>query len=434
LRTAPGAGAAAEPSPEVEGALTEARAQIEAETGLAVDEAFRRGRSQSASRLAQSVIMRHAPNLSWRDRLDEVLLHPRLGYLALLLSLLLLFEFVFLVGSALEGPLLAVFEAVVAGIAPIVPPSTLLGAVVGGAIQGIAGGLAIVLPYLVPFLLGLSFLEDVGYLPRVAFLMDSLMRRLGLDGKAIVPFILGYGCTVPAVMSTRIMEDSRQRSLAAALTTLLPCAARLSIVFGLVAFHLGPGLALAIFLADLVLVAAIARAVSYLLSQDQPGLILEMPAYRIPSWRGLTAKLFVRLRDFVLHAWPVLIIGSMVLAALVFFGLDDFFNLLVRPFTWVLGLPAATGVPLIFGVLRKELSLVMLGQALGSPDFSAALTPTQMLTFTTFVVLYLPCLATLSVLHREFGRRQMLVISMLSVALALACAIVVRLASSLLYV
>jgi ferrous iron transport protein B len=89
----------------------------------------------------------------------------------------------------------------------------------------VAGGIAIVLPYLVPFLLGLGFLEDIGYMPRVAFLMDALMHRIGLHGKAIVPFILGYGCNVPAVMTTRMLEERRDRFLAAALATMVPCGA-----------------------------------------------------------------------------------------------------------------------------------------------------------------------------------------------------------------
>jgi ferrous iron transport protein B len=91
-------------------------------------------------------------------------------------------------------------------------------------------------------------LEDVGYLPRVAFLMDSLMHKLGLHGKSIVPFILGFGCNVPAIMATRILEDKRERYISAALSTMVPCAARLAVVFGLVAYYLGPVVALGIYL------------------------------------------------------------------------------------------------------------------------------------------------------------------------------------------
>ena len=138
-------------------------------------------------------------------------------------------------------------------------------------VQGIAGGVAIVLPYLMPFLFGLGLLEDLGYLPRIAFLMDGLMHRIGLHGKAIVPFILGYGCNVPSVMSTRILEDRRDRVMAATLAVLVPCAARLSVVFGLVAFYLGPLFALAIYLFNIVVIALLGKVLTRLIPRILPG-------------------------------------------------------------------------------------------------------------------------------------------------------------------
>ncbi len=121
-----------------------------------------------------------------------------------------------------------------------------------------------------------------------------------------------------------------------------------------------------------------------------------------------------------------MIAGSVVLALLTFFGLTPMLDLLVRPLTWVLGLPAATGVPLAFGILRKELSLVMLGQALGTLDFNLVLTQTQMITFAVFVVFYIPCLATLVVLRRELGWRAMGSVAALATVVALVVALAVR--------
>jgi ferrous iron transport protein B len=291
---------------------------------------------------------------------------------------------------------------------------------------------AIVLPYLLPFLFGLGFLEDIGYLPRVAFLMDALMHRIGLHGKAIVPFILGYGCNVPAVMSTRTLEEPRDRYLAAALATLVPCAARLAVVFGLVAYYLGPTTAFALYLFNLLVIAITGRILSKMMPEDTPGMILEMPAYRIPTIRNVTGKAWFRVREFVVEAWPVLIAGSAVLAVLNYFDMTPVFNWLVRPVTWLMGLPTETGVPLIFGILRKELSLVMLGQALGSVNFDTVLTADQMIVYATFVMFYLPCLATLSVLKRELGTRAMLAISALTVIVALLAALAARLVTALL--
>jgi len=379
-----------------------------------------------AANLARQVMEQGERRVNWRDRLDDVLLHPLWGYLFLIAILLLFFETIYGLGSALEAPLLRFFSILELQLVQFVGSGSLVSEVLTGILQGIAGGVAIVLPYLLPFLLGLGFLEDVGYLPRVAFLMDALMHRMGLHGKAVVPFILGYGCNVPAVMSTRMLEERRDRFLAAALATLVPCAARLAVVFGLVAFYLGPRLALGIYLFNLFIIALTGRIISRLLPEDSPGLILEIPVYRLPTLKNITYKAWFRAREFIVEAWPILVMGSVVLALLNYFRISLFFNILIRPVTWSLGLPEQVGVPLFFGILRKELSLIMLRQALGASDFSTVLTPVQMMTFTVFVVFYVPCLATLAVLKRELGWRDMLSIASLTVLIALLAALVAR--------
>jgi ferrous iron transport protein B len=379
-----------------------------------------------AHNLAEAVVQQGERRITWRDRLDDILLHPIFGYIALVLILLLFFEVVYGMGSRLEQPLLAFFDQLGKPIIAIFGAKTLVGELLTGLLQGVSGGVAIVLPYLLPFLLGLGFLEDIGYLPRVAFLMDALMHKLGLHGKAIVPFILGYGCNVPAVMSTRMLEDKRDRYLAAALAVLVPCAARLSVVFGLVAFYLGPVNALLIYLFNMFVIALTGRVLSQMMPEDTPGLIMEMPGYRMPTLRTVFNKAWFRVKEFVVEAWPVLIAGSAVLAILNYFAVTPYFNILIRPITWALGLPAQTGVPLIFGVLRKELSLVMLRQALGVTNFASALSPVQMVTFTVFVVFYIPCLATLAALRRELGTRSMFSIAGLTVVIALLAALFAR--------
>jgi small GTP-binding protein len=379
-----------------------------------------------AGELASQFAVRGERRIGWRDRLDDVLLHPVWGYVILLAVLLIFFEIVYGFGQLIEPPVLHFFSAITNWVLAKIPLNQFFSDITLGVFQGISAGVAIVLPYLLPFLFGLGFLEDIGYLPRIAFLMDAFMHRIGLHGKAIVPFILGYGCNVPAVMSTRMLEDERDRVLAAALATLVPCAARLSVVFGLVAFYLGPVAGFALYLFNLFVIALTGRLLTRLLPEDTPGLILEMPAYRVPTFRNVLNKAWFRVREFIIEAWPILIIGSAVLAALNYFHVSGIFNLLVRPLTWILGLPSEVGVPLIFGILRKELSLVMLGQALGSVNFSSVLTTTQMATYAAFVMFYIPCLATLSVLRRELGARAMLWISLLTVVVATAAALLVR--------
>ena len=379
-----------------------------------------------ARELVEKYVSQGERYLTLRDKLDDVLLHPVWGYGILFFVLFLFFQVVYGVGKLSEPPLLAMFNVLTKVALDPLDSGSLFSDIVLGVMQGIAAGVAIVLPYLLPFLFGLGILEDVGYLPRVAFLMDSFMHRIGLHGKAIVPFILGYGCNVPAVMSTRTLEEPRDRYLASALATLVPCAARLAVVFGLVAFYLGPLMAFSLYLFNLLIIAVTGRILTRMMPEDTPGLILEMPPYRVPTIKNVLNKSWFRMREFVVEAWPLLIAGSAVLAVLNHLDLSFFINGLVRPFTWAMGLPHEVGLPLIFGILRKELSLVMLSQALGTVDFESALTSTQMLVYATFVMFYLPCLATLAVLKRELGLRAMLVISALTVVVALFAALIVR--------
>ncbi len=375
-------------------------------------------RFRQARAIVAQVLRQGERRITLRDRLDNLLLHPFYGYVFLFLILAAFFQLTYATGKLLEEPLLAVFESLSLWLGAWIGEHGLFFHLVDSLVQGIAAGAAIVLPYLVPFLLGLSLLEDIGYLPRVAFLMDGLLHRIGLHGKAIIPFILGYGCNVPAIMATRILENERDRLVAAALAVLVPCAARITVIFGLVAFYLGPLAALGLYLLNLLIIALTGRLLLRFLPEPTPGLILEMPPFRIPTLRVITQKVWFRAKEFIVEAWPLLIVGSLVLSLLQVLGLERVLNLLFRPLTWSLGLPPATGVPLIFGVLRKELTLVMLGQALGNMQFERVLSPAQMLTFTAFVMFYLPCLATLGALKRELGTRRMLQVSALTILIA----------------
>lgn len=389
-------------------------------------------RHRQAGELAARFVKQGERRFTWRDRLDTLLLHPVWGYAALLVILFLFFQVVYSLGSAIEGPVLAAFNRLTTELVGLLGPQSIWSELLFGLLQGISGGLAITLPYLVPFLLGLGLMEDIGYLPRIAFLMDGLMHRLGLHGKAIVPFILGYGCNVPSVMSTRILEDKQDRFLSAALAVLVPCSARLAVIFGLVAFYLGPVWALAIYVFNIFVIALMGKLLTHFLPEETPGLILEMPVYRIPTFRTVFAKAWFRVREFLVEAWPLLIAGSLVLAVLTFYNISPYLDWVVRPVTWLLDLPTETGVPLIFGVLRKELSLIMLRQALGGVDFAEVLTPLQMLTFTVFVVFYIPCLPTLAALRKELGSRAMLQIAGFTVVVALVAALFVRFIGSFL--
>jgi ferrous iron transport protein B len=225
------------------------------------------------------------------------------------------------------------------------------------------------------------------------------------------------------------MENARDRWVTAVLVNFIPCAARTTIIFALIGFYLGPLGALAFYVLDLVVIAAAGKLLLRLKPETTPGLILEIPPYRAPAPGAVVKKVWFRLREFVVVAWPILIAGSVVLSLLDHFDLSAAVNGALAPLTeWLLGLPVETGITLVFGILRKELTIVMLVQALGTSDFSAVLSTGQMAVLTTFTLLYVPCLATLASLRSVIGARGMLAALGLTTAAAVLVSVAVRLA------
>jgi len=362
-----------------------------------------------------------------RMQIDKYIMHPVLGYVLLVGILFGLFTLVFGFGKEVEAPLLAQFERWALYLNQHVEKGSLFSFIMNGLIQGFTGGIGIVLPYLIPFIIGLSLLEDIGYLPRAAFLMDAIMHRIGLHGKSVIPFVLSYGCNVPAIMAIRILEKPRDRYITAILATLIPCAARTTIIFAIIGFYLGPVYALSLYLFNILVIAVAGKILSMLMPEPSPGLVLEIPSYRLPTLSALCKKTWFRLREFIVIAWPLLIVGSLILSLLEYFKLSGFINDLLSPLiSSVLGLPEAVGITLIFGILRKELTLVMLVQALGTSDFSVVMTHAQMLVFTVFSLFYVPCLATLGMLRSVIGTRGMVLTLIFTTGLAILIALFFR--------
>jgi len=374
----------------------------------------------------ESVVTLTKPHTSLIDYLDNVLMHPVLGYISLGLIFYLFFNLVFSGGKIVEQPLLDYFYRLIPLIEKSINPNTLSFSIVNGIIQGLAGGIAIVLPYLFPFLFGLAILEDLGYLPRIAFLLDAFLHKIGLHGKAIIPFILGYGCTVPAIMATRILESERDRFIVSVLATMIPCAARSTIIFALVAFYISPKAALAIYILDIIVIIISGKLLSRLLPEVTPGMILEIPAYHIPSIKVALAKTWLRMKEFIFVAWPLLIVGSTILSLLQYYKADMLINNFFSPLTFLLGLPLVVGTTLIFGILRKELSMLMLIQAIGTSNVAAVMSATQIMTFTIFVIFYVPCVATIAVLWREIGIKRTLFTVAFTFVLAVILATITR--------
>jgi ferrous iron transport protein B len=142
--------------------------------------------------------------------------------------------------------------------------------------------------------------------------------------------------------------------------------------------------------------------------------------------KNVARKSWHSLKEFIVIAWPILIVGSLVLSLLKYYGVETYVNQFCRPFTALLGLPASVGVTLLFGIMRKELSLIMLTEALGTTHITEALTLTQLLTFTVFVIFYIPCAATIAALSREIGWKGAATAVASTLALATALALLTR--------
>jgi len=272
--------------------------------------------------------------------------------------------------------------------------------------------LGMVLPYVFSFYLVLSFLEDFGYLPRLAVLLDSLFHRVGLHGYAIIPTLLGLGCNVPAVMGTRILENRRERFIAATLISIgVPCAALQAMIFGLVGARGGIYVAevyLTLFLVWLILGFIMSRMVK----GTSPELIIEIPHYRFPPLGPFLKKLRVRVAGFLREAVPIILIGVLVVNILYALHIFHFLANLTAPVvTRLLGLPKEAIVPILIGFLRKDVSVGMLAPL--------QLTSKQLVVACTVLAMSFPCIATFTILLKELGWKDLVKSTLIMISVAI---------------
>lgn len=362
-----------------------------------------------------------------RGKLDDMLMHPVYGYIFLVAILYMIFTIIFSIGNLLEPVFLENFEAISTYLAQQFGESTLIYSILNGFLDGFGGGIGIVIPYLLPFFICLAFLEDTGYLARIAYLIDNLMHQIGLHGLSVIPMILGYGCTVPGILATRILRSPTDKFITATLTTLVPCSARMTVIFGLVGFFISIEAAILIYVLNIIVLGITGKIMSKVMGDVSPGMILEIPRYSIPSPRVLLSKTWFRMREFVIVAWPLLIVGSIVLEVINYYELSGYINNFMSPFTTgILGLPAAVGITLLFGIMRKELALVLLFSALGTNNVVEVLSMAQILSFTIFITFYIPCLATIAALAKELSMKRALAITTFSTVIAVVLAVMFR--------
>lgn len=360
----------------------------------------------------------------WREKLDALISSPIGGLAVILGSFAGLFYVSFFLGDALAELLSVPFDALQHLIEALGPG---LGAsLLSGLVDGLASGAGIALPYLVPLLFLLAIYEDTGFLPRIAFMVDGLLHRVGLHGKSVVPLILGYGCNVPAIMAARNLENERDRKLTLLLIPFVTCSARTVVILALAGKFLGAGPVVAIYLGTMALTLAISFVLSRFNVHLAPGLIMDVPPLRRPYLHIIWKKVWLRLYEFLVFAWPIVIVASVALSLLTYIGIDRPINALFAPFTQgLLNLPPAVGIALFLGIFRKELALLMLTAALGVTDVSSVLSHQQILTLVVFSTLYIPCFATLTMLVKEGGWRTAFYSATLNFSVALVAAAIV---------
>jgi len=377
----------------------------------------------------QRVTHRHH---TWFERLEDASVKPLTGGIIALAVLAGSFMLIRLIGESLISygldPLFnTLWSPVLLRLSDLLGGSGFLhdiviGKIAGGEVNfiesfgllssGLYVPLAMVLPYVIAFYLVLGLLEDIGYLPRLAVLMDTIMHRLGLHGYAIIPTLLGFGCNVPAVLATRILESKRERFIAATLISIaVPCAALQAMIFGLVGERGGQYVAIVygtLFVVWIILgiiINRFARGFS-------PELLIEIPPYRLPSWRAVLQKLWMRAYGFLVEAIPIILGAVLVINILYILRVFDVIANFTAPVvTGLLGLPKEAVTALVIGFLRKDVALGMLAPL--------ALTAEQLVVGSVVLAMFFPCIATFVVLLRELGAVNMLKSAGIMISVAL---------------
>ncbi|RZN33685.1 MAG: ferrous iron transporter B [Methanosarcinales archaeon] len=256
--------------------------------------------------------------------------------------------------------------------------------------SGLFVAIGIVLPAILIFYLTLALLEDIGYMPRLAVLIDTMLHKIGLHGYAIVPTILSLGCNVPGVAATRILETKKQRFIMMTLLAIfIPCGAQIGIMQDVVPDLMG----------WILLYLIIGYFIfGYILNKVIPGMapefLIDVPPYRRPMLSNIGKKVFGRVKGFFVVAIPFVMLGCAIVGVLYQFGVIRFLGDLLAPiFVGWFGVPAETAGPLIAAFLRKDLAVAQLSVI--------EMTKYQMITSVVLVSIYFPCVATFAMMLKE---------------------------------
>lgn len=389
----------------------------------------------------QSLEHRHHTFL---ERLQDLSVHPWAGIPFSIIVLVLIFQLIITAGEFLVGVMESLFAKFYTPV--IMALSRLMGgegvlhqillgdisgeiidyeAAMGVLTTGVFMELGLVFPYILIFYIVLGFLEDLGYLPRVAVLFDRFMHKVGLHGFSIIPMMLALGCNVPGIMAIRNLESRRQRFITAALTAVtIPCLAQSAIIFSLTAVY-GTGEIVAILATIVAVWMVMGSVMSLTVKGTTDTLIMEIPPYRLPAPRVLLRNLGTRLYGFLTDAFPYVLGGILFVNILTLLGVMDFLGNLAKPvITGIFGLPSGAVASYIVGIVRKDAAVALLEPL--------SLSATQMITGVTTLIIYFPCMATFVVLLKELGIKDTLKSFMVMVIVTLTTGMYIRFMMSML--
>ncbi len=369
-------------------------------------------------RQVQTIAHRHHTVL---DRLSDATIRPATGLPIAVAVLALDFMLIRLIG---EGLIRYVLEPVFEGLwAPLMLRLSgwlgeggllhkiLIGQLVDGKIDfggsfgllttGLFVPFAAVLPYVAAFYLTLGLLEDTGYLPRLSVLVDRALHMVGLHGLSIVPMMLGFGCNVPGMLATRVMETRRERFIAMTLMSIcVPCMAKTAMIVGLVGKYGMRGL-FPVYGMLFIVWLIVGTLMNRFMKGDSMEIFMEVPPYRLPSLATLMKKLWMRTSGFLREAVPFVLVGVLIVNILYSSGIIAFVGRYTEPvMRGLFGLPTEAVGALLVGFLRKDIAVGML--------VPLNLSLKQMIIACVILSMYFPCFATFAVMLRELGFRDML--------------------------
>lgn len=349
---------------------------------------------------------RAASKRSLAERLSDAMIHPLSGFPILLAVIYLVYQFVGVLGAQILVNWIEVglFETyinpwvnqVLATWVPWPALQSLIGGEYGVITLGFRYAFALILPIVGTFFIAFSIIEDSGYLPRLAMLVDRLFKKIGLNGRAVIPIVLGFGCDTMATITTRTLETRRERVISTLLLSLaIPCSAQFGVMLALLstaAWLLGAWLAI---------IGGVLLLVGYLSAQLMPGekptFYMELPPLRAPRARNVLVKTYTRLEWYLREVFPIFILASVLIWIGHMTGLFDLAVGALTPVVRWLGLPDQAAVAFLFGFLRRDYG------AAGLYDMRQAMNAAQTLVAVTTMTLFIPCLAQFAVTIKERG-------------------------------